>query len=125
MGAEAGGHPEAAYLARPEDELVVGGEGFGAVDEPDHLRFLQCGCADNGVGHQRLEAIPVWLEGAAVEVARNPVQSPGRGVACVSAQDQGARLRPVGDEGRWGGRARHVQRETWGPGYQALMRGRN
>src|SRR5438270_9370600 len=68
VGAETSRHPEAAYLARPEDELVVGGEGFGAIDEPDHLRFLQCGYANDGVGHQRLEAIPVWLEEAAIEV---------------------------------------------------------
>ena len=110
MGAEASRHPEAAYLARPEDELVVGGEGFGAVDKTDHLRVLQCRCAHDGVGHQRLEAIPVRLEEAAVEVARNPVQSPGRGVAFVAAHDQAARLRPVVDEQRGIAHGRHVER---------------
>src|SRR5207253_6652024 len=110
VGAETSRHPEAAYLARPEDELVVGGEGFGAIDEPDHLRFLQCGYANDGVGHQRLEAIPVWLEEAAIEVGWNPVQAPGRGVAFVAAHDQAARLRPVVDEQRGIAHGRHVER---------------
>src|SRR4029077_15802167 len=41
MGAEAGCHPEAADLGRPQDELAVGRERLGAVDEPDYARVLQ------------------------------------------------------------------------------------
>ena len=40
VSAKSGRDPEAADLARAEDELAVGGERFGTVDEPDHLRVL-------------------------------------------------------------------------------------
>ena len=60
--AEACRDPEAAHLARPEDELPVRRERLRAVDQPDDFHVLQRRHAHECVRHQLLEARPVLLE---------------------------------------------------------------
>ena len=57
--AEAGGDPEAAHLAGTEDELAVGCERLGTVNQAHDLGVFQCRHADDCVVHQRLETVPV------------------------------------------------------------------
>ena len=52
------------HLGRPEDELAVGREGLGAVDELDDLRLGELGHADRGRLEQGGEAVPVRRQGA-------------------------------------------------------------
>ena len=82
--AEARGDPEAAHVGRAEDELAVGGERLGAVDQPEHLGVLQHRHPDDRVLHQLLEAVPVLVEQPAVEVRRDAVETPRRRVAARS-----------------------------------------
>ncbi len=108
--AEAGRDPEPAHVRRPEDELAVRREGLRAVDEPDHLHLGKRGHADDGVLEELLEARPVLVEQARVEVGRDPFETPRRAVALVAAHDEPARLRTEVDEQRRVAHRRHVGR---------------
>ena len=111
VGAEPRRHPEAAHVRRAEDELAVGGERLGTVDQPDDLRVGERGNADDRVLHQLLEPRPVLLEQARVEVRRNPVEAPWRAVALVAAHDEPARLGAEVDEQGGIAHRRHLERE--------------
>ena len=76
MRAEPRGHPEAADVRRAEDELAVRREGFRPVDQLDDLHVGQRRNADDRVLHELLEARPVLLEEARVEVGRDAVETP-------------------------------------------------
>jgi hypothetical protein len=88
VGAEARGDPEASYVGLPEDELPIGSEGFRPVDQPHDLEVLEIRHADDRVLEELVEALPVLGQELAVEVLRNPVQSPGRRVALVASHNQ-------------------------------------
>ena len=97
VGAEPGGHVEPADLGLAEAELVVGGEGLGAVDHARDLHVLHLGNAAARVDHDLLEAVPVVLQKAAVEVRRDPVESGAvavqegrRGLPLVASHHQAA-----------------------------------
>ena len=112
VSAEAGSDPEAAHVGRAQDELSVGRERLGTVDQLDNTHPLECGDAHDGVLHQLLEARPVLLEQLAVEVGRDPVERPRSAVALVAAHDQPARLGPEVDEQRRVAHRRHVEWQT-------------
>ena len=84
VGAEPSGDEEAANLGLAETELVVGGEGLGAVDQLRDLDLLHHRDPALRVLGDLLEAVPVLLQQAAVEVGRDAVEAAG----------------PVGQEGR-------------------------
>ena len=98
-------------VARPEDELAVGGEGLGSVDQRHDL----------GVGERRhardrrLEEVAKRSQSAVeeliVEVARDAAESPGRGVALVAARDEPAALAAEVDEEGRVAHGRHVARQ--------------
>ena len=90
--AEPGGHEEPANLALAEDELVVRRERLGAVDHPGHAGVLDRRDARDRAPHDRLEARPVRIEQAVVEVSRDAVERPGHRVALVAAHAQPADL---------------------------------
>ena len=93
VGAEAAGDEEAPDLGRlAEDELAVRGEGLGAVDQAHDLRAADRRHAAHRALHQRREALPVGRQEPVVEVARDPVEPPRRGLALVAAGDQTADL---------------------------------
>jgi hypothetical protein len=70
--AESGRDPEAPNVGGPEDELAVRSERLGAVDELDDLHLGERGNADERVLHELLEARPILLEQARVEVRGMP-----------------------------------------------------
>jgi hypothetical protein len=71
--AEAGRHPEPAYVRRPKDELAVRRESLRAVDQLDHLGIPELGHPHECALHQLLEARPVLGEQLPVEIGRNAV----------------------------------------------------
>jgi hypothetical protein len=105
VGAEAGADEEAADLRFAEAELVVGGEGLGAVDQlgdgdPLHRRQPPLRVLDD-----LLEAVPVLFQQAAVEVGRDPLQPAGSlrqegrlAAALVAAHHQAVAVLAVVDE---------------------------
>ena len=90
--AEPGGHEEAAHVRLAEDELVVRGEGLGAVDHPVDAGVRDGRDAADGAGHDLLEARPVRRQELAVEVGRHAVERPRRRVPLVAAHAQPADL---------------------------------
>ena len=92
VGAEAGGHEEAANLALTEDELVVRGEPLRAVDHPVDARVADRRDAPDGAVHDLGEARPVGRQQLAVEVGRHAVERPRRRMALVAAHAQPADL---------------------------------
>ena len=99
VGAEARGDEQPADLGLAEAELVVRREPLGAVDHLRHPDLAHLGHAALRVLDDLGEAVPVLLEQAAVEVARDPVeparpvgQEGGRAVALVAAHHQAAAL---------------------------------
>jgi hypothetical protein len=89
VGAEAARHEEAADLRRlAEDELAVGGEGLGPVDQADDLRAADRRHPMDGALHQGREALPVRRQQLMVEVGRDPVESPRRRRALVAPGHQ-------------------------------------
>ena len=72
--AEAGGDEEAAHLALAEAELVVGRERLGPVDQPRDRDLVHRRHAPGGVLRDLLEARPVLLEQAPVEVRGDRVE---------------------------------------------------
>ena len=88
-----------AHRRLAEAELAVGRERLRPVDQPRHLHVLHRRHALARVDDDLLEAVPVVLEQAAVEVGRDLVQAaaavaqrPRRGVALVAAHHQPAAL---------------------------------
>ncbi len=96
--AEAGRHPEAGHLALAEDELAVGRERLGAVEEALDLGLLDRGHAEDGALHQLLEAVPVLGQELRLEALRDAVEPERRRVALVAAHHEPADLGAEVDE---------------------------
>jgi hypothetical protein len=111
--AEAGGDEEAAHLGLAEDELVVGRERLGPVDQPHDLHLLERRDAARAFSSDLLEAVPVLLEQLAVEVGRDAeaVERPRRGVALVAAHHEAAALLAEVDEDVGVAHRRQVERQ--------------
>ena len=125
VGAESRRHPESAHLGWTEDELAVRRERLRPVHEANDARVLQCGGANDGVRHQRLEALPVRLEQLPVEVRRDAAETPRLRVALVPAHDQPAGFGSVVDEQRRVAHRRHVAWEVRGSRDEVLVRHRD
>ena len=123
--AEARSHPEAAHVGRTEDELAVRRERLGPVDELHDLHLRERRHPHDGVLHQLLEARPVLLEEARVEVGGDPVEPPRCAVPLVPAHHEAARLRPEVDEERGVAHRRHVERQARGLRHEVLVRHRD
>src|SRR5262249_57859131 len=93
--AEAGGYPEAAHIARPEDELAVRRERLGPVDETYHLHLLERRHPHERVRHQLLEARPVLLHQPPLEVSGGAVEPPPPRPAPVPPPPPPARHAPA------------------------------
>jgi hypothetical protein len=119
--AEAGGHPEAPDVSRPEDELAVRSERLGAVDELHDLHLRERGDTHDCVLHELLEAGPVLLEETGVELRRDAVEPPRRAVALVATHDQATRFRPEVHEERGVTHRRHLERKTRRLGDEVLV----
>ncbi len=103
VGAEAGGDEEAGHLRLSEAELVVGSERLRSVDESRDRDLVHHGHAPLGVLGDLLEALPVLLEQAAVEIRRDAVASvgveePRRAAAFVAPHHESPALLPEVDE---------------------------
>ena len=96
--AEPGGDEESVDRALAEHELVVRREAFGAVDQRDDLGGFGGRDPPNRVGHDRREPIPVFGEQLVVEVGRDAVHAPRRGIPFVAAEDEAAGLASEVDE---------------------------
>ncbi len=97
--AEPRGHEQARDLGLAEDEVVVGREGLGAVDEAVDLHGLQRRDQRERALGDRLEPRPLLLQQAVVEVLRDRrVDVPGIRVPLVAADDQTAHLLSHVDE---------------------------
>ena len=101
--AEAGGDEEAAHVRLAEAELVVGRERLRPVDEPRDRDVVHRRDALAGVDGDLLEALPVLLEQAAVEVGgmrSTPASSSDHGARCalVAAHHEAAALLAEVDE---------------------------
>ncbi len=93
VGAEAGSHEEAPDLGLAQDEVVVGGERLGTVDEAVDLGRPQRGDQVERALRDRLEPLPPLLEQPVVEVGRDRrVDVPRVRVALVAADDEPADL---------------------------------
>jgi hypothetical protein len=125
VGAEARGDPEASYVRLPEDELPIGREGFRPVDQPHHFEVLEIRHADDRVLEELVEALPILGQELAVEVLRNPVQSPGRRVALVATHHEATRLPAEVDEERGVSHRRQVEREVARARDEILVRHRH
>ena len=95
---EPGGDEEAADLRLAEDELVVRGEALRAVDDAVDARVGHRRDAQDGAFHDRLEALHVGRQELPVEVGRDAVERPRRGIALVAAHAQAADLLAEVDE---------------------------
>ena len=103
VGAEAGGDEEAAHVRLAEQELAVGRERLRPVDQPRDRDLVHHRHALAGVDGDLLEALPVLLEQAAVEVGGDGVDAglverPRRGVALVAAHHEPAGVLAEVDE---------------------------
>ena len=103
--AEAARHEQAGHLRLAEAELVVGRESLRPVDHARDLHVLHLRHAPARVHDDLLEAVPVVLEQAAVEVGRDALEvraavrrEGGRGGALVAAHHQTAALLAEVDE---------------------------
>ncbi len=85
----------------------------------------QVGDPHDRVLHQLLEAVPVLFEQLAVEIRRDAVETPRRGVALVPAHDQPARLAAEVDEERGVAHGRQVERQAGRTCDQVLVRHRH
>ena len=117
--------PCAQKPAAIQDELAVGGERLGTVDEPKHLGVLQQRHPDDRVFHQLLEPVPVLVEQPAVEVRRDAVEPPWRRVPLVAAHDEAAGLAPEVDEQRRVAHRRQLERQIGRPCHEVLVRHRD
>ena len=92
-GVEAGADEEVSHLGGlAEDEVAVGGEALGAVDELLDAGVLERGDAAEGELHDRLEMVPVVVEELEGEVLGDALLGPGPGVGLVAAHDEAADL---------------------------------
>ena len=96
--AEAGRDEEPADVALAEDEFVVRREPLGPVDHPAHACVGDGRDAPDGAIHDLREPRPVRGEELAVEVGRDAVERPRRGLSLVAAHAQAADLLAVVDE---------------------------
>ena len=107
--AEAGGHEEAAHLALAEAELVVGGERLRTVDQARDRDLVHHRHAPARVGGDLLEARPVLLEQAAVEVRAGSRRAGARpaptGPRSARSRPSRARRPPRGSRSTGRGRA--------------------
>jgi len=71
VGAEPGRHPEAVHFGGTEDELAVGRESLGPVDQLDDLGFSKVRHAFHGRLEKGCEPLPVRREQSVVEVGRD------------------------------------------------------
>jgi hypothetical protein len=132
--AEAGGHEEPSDLRLPQAELVVGRKGLGSIDHASGLHVLELRHAPARVHGDLLEAVPVRLEQAPVEVRRDRVeagpaarQEGRRRAALVAAHQQPAAL--LAEVDRQVGVAQRGERVPLvalpeGPGNDVLVRHR-
>ena len=95
---EPGGHEEPTDLGLAEDELVVRREPLRAVDDAVDPRIRHRGHAPDRALHDRPEPLHVGRQEPPVEVGRDAVERPRRGVALVAAHAQPADLLAVVDE---------------------------
>ena len=103
VGAEAGGDEEAAHGRLAEQELAVGRERLRAVDQLRDRHLVHHRHAAARVDRDLLEAVPVLLEQAAVEVGGDRVDAAGverprRRVALVAAHHEPAGVLAEVDE---------------------------
>jgi hypothetical protein len=75
VGAEAGRDEQAADLGLAQAELVVRREALGAVHHARDLHVLHLRDAPARVHHDLLEAVPVVLQQAPVEVGRDALEA--------------------------------------------------
>jgi hypothetical protein len=98
MRREPGGDEEATDLRLAEDVLVVGRERLGAVDHAADARVGHGRDAPDRARHDRLEAGHVGAQQLAVEVGRDPVETPRRRFSLVAAHAQATDLLAEVDE---------------------------
>ena len=99
VSAKAAGDEKAGDLrGLAEDELPVGREGFGPVDQPGDLGPGHCRHPPHGALQERRKAVPVRPEQLVVEVGRDPVETPGRRLPLVAANDEASYLLPEIDQ---------------------------
>ncbi len=105
VGAEAGADEEAADLALAETELVVGGEGLGAVDQLRHGDLVHRRDPALGVLDDLLHPLPVLFQQPPVEVGWDLLDAPsalwhegGRALPLVATHDEPVPVLPVVDE---------------------------
>ncbi len=119
MGTEARGDEEAAHLGLAEAELVVRCERLGPVDQPGHLDVVHRRHALLRVLGDLLEAVPLVLEEATVEIGRDRVE-PGRAVG----EEGGRRITLVAAHHQAAAVLAEVDEEVGvTEGRQALVRG--
>src|ERR1051326_3694975 len=89
-GVEAGGDEEALQFGRlAEDELIVGSEAFGAVDEAGEGAGLEGGDAPAAVAERFGEFLPIRFEELEGETVGDTIDSPGFGSGLEGAQHDG------------------------------------
>ncbi len=125
MRAEPGRDPEAAHVGLAEDELAVGRERLGAVDQLHDLGVLEGRHTDDCVRHELLEALPVLGEELPVEVGRDAVERPRRRLALVAAHHEPAGLPAEIDEETRVAHRRHVERHVHRARDEVLVRHRD
>ena len=124
--AEAGGDPEAGHLALAEDELAVGRERLGAVEEALDLGLLDRRHAQDGALHELLEAIPVLGQELRLEARRDAVEPERRGITLVAAHHEAADLGAEVDEVVGiAQRGKRLERRREGLGHEVLVRHRD
>ena len=96
--APAGGDPEAGHVRLAEQEVGVGRERLGAVEEHLHLGALHRWHAVDRVREQLLHPLPFLREQLRLEPVGDAVERPRRGLALVAAHDEPADLGAEVDE---------------------------
>ena len=123
VGAESGRHPEAVHLGRPEDELAVGGEGLGAVDELDDLRVGERRAREPSPPRRAARSGPSpAARRRLLKSAGMPVETPRRRVALVAARHEPSALAAEVDEQRRVAQRRHVAGQVRRLGDHVLVR---
>src|SRR5262249_56648467 len=96
---ESSGDEESAALRRrAEDEIAVGREALGAVEELAHLGGLEARRAVDRRAHQRLELVPILRQELELEMLGNAAHAPGLRHRLEAAHEQAADLLLVIDE---------------------------
>jgi hypothetical protein len=90
---EAGADEEVPHFrCLAEDEVAVGGEGFGPVGERLDAGRFERRHAHQSLFHQRFEVVPVGLQQRKHEALGDSLIGPGPGVQLVAAHHQAAHL---------------------------------